>query len=149
MTRVTLPRGAVDWPLEEATIVRAVGASESTGRRTLRLGHARRCRPFALLTWGYRPESTIHSVAIGADEQLFHPVPGSAFPCMLEYAEFERLLDRRADGHDAVRALWRLFSYQGLDLPPVGLGVRFEVELEGPFDHVVFLTKMPVLTESP
>lgn len=146
MTLFTVPRGMQEWPLEEPTIVR-VPWNSAMGRARLELRPQRRCRPFALLTWGCRPESTIHSIFIGDEEQLLGPVPGGAFPCMLEYADFEPLLDRRADDHHAIRALWRLFSYQNIYLPHVELGGAFSIELEGPFEHIVFLTKMPVIEE--
>ena len=142
----TAPRGMQEWPLEEPTIVR-VPWDARTGRRQIDLHPQRRCSPFALLTWGHRPESAIRSILIDCEEQLIGPVSGGAFPCMLERVEFERLLDKRPDGHDAVRCLWRLFSYQGLDLPAVELGAQWSIELDGPFEHLVFLTKMPVIEE--
>lgn len=116
---------------------------ESTARRTLEIKPQRPCRPFALMTWGHRPESTIHELTVGRDGQMMQAVPGGVFSSLLEWEEFERLLDKRPDGHDAVRALWRLFSYITIDLPDVPLGTTIGLDVEGPFEHLVVLAKMP------
>jgi hypothetical protein len=141
-----LPRGTVEWPLEEVAIIRVPHDGRSD-RRKIELRPARRARPFALLTWGCRPESAIYSIAIEENEQLIQATPGGAFPCMLDYVEFCRLLDSRQDGHDAVRAVWRLFSFQGLMLDNIERGARLTIDLDGPFEHVVFLARMPVLAQ--
>lgn len=112
-------------------------------RRSIELRPQRPSKPFALLAWGYRPESTIHSILVGFEEQLVAPVAGSVFSSLLDYEEFERLLDRRVDGHDAVRALWRLFRYSELDIATANLGTTIIVELSGPFEQLVFLATMP------
>lgn len=128
---------------DEPAVIRFDGARASTGRRTLSTRLSRPARPFAVLTWGCRPESTIHAIAVDEKNELVSSIAGTVFGSLLAEDEFERLLDRRPDGHDAVRALWRLFSYHPLAMSPVGVEQRLTVDIEGPFDHLVLLAKMP------
>lgn len=114
-------------------------------RRSFELRPQRICRPFALLSWGYRPESTLWSLKVGFREQLVQPVPLGAFSSLLTRGEFEGLLDRRPDGHDAVRALWRLFSYHELAIDTAELGQTLTLEVEGPFELIAVIASMPTL----
>lgn len=116
---------------------------ESTARRTLEIKPQRPCQPFALMTWGHRPESILHGISVGFERQMTKSVPGGVFSSLLEWQEFEHLLDKRPDGHDAVRALWRLFAYITIDLPYVNFGSTLSLDVEGPFEHLVVLAKMP------
>lgn len=114
-------------------------------RRSFELYPQRPSKPFALLCWGYRPESTLWGLRVGTEEQLVQPVPLSVFSSMLDYPDFESLCERRADGHDAIRALWRLFRYQELDFDTTLLGTSIAFDVEGPFEHIVLLATMPVI----
>lgn len=130
------------YPHEETCVIRAP-RWESTARRQIELKPQRPCQPFALMIWGHRPESTVYDLSVGNEAQMMKAVPAGTFSSLLEWEEFEALLDRRHDGHDAVRALWRLFTYVSLDLPYAHLGTKITLDVEGPFEHLVVLAKMP------
>jgi len=129
-------------PFEETCVIIAPDWS-STARRQIELKPRRPCEPFALMVWGHRPESAIHGLFIGGEQNLEKSAPLGIFSSLLEWAEFDALLDRRQDCHHAVRALWRLFSYITLELPHVPLGTTLTLDVDGPFEHLVVLAKMP------
>lgn len=131
---------------EEVCVLRAPLWDRSE-RRQVEIKPQRPSQPFAILAWGYRPESAIHQLKIGNASQLVCAVPGNWFSSMLTIEEFDRLLDKRPDGHDAVRALWRLLGYQVVDMARAEFGTTITLDLSGPFEQLVLLARMPEWTE--
>lgn len=131
---------------EEACIIRAPLSSQRE-RRSIDLHPQRPSRPFAILTWGCRPESTVHGVQIGMRQQLLRSMPGSWFSSLLSLEEFDGLCERRPDGHDAVRALWRLFGYERLEMERTEFGSTITLDVSGPFERLLLLAHMPEWTE--
>jgi hypothetical protein len=132
-------------PRYDTVIVRLPEDGRSE-RRLIELYQQEPFRPAALLLWGAKAETKVRDILTGLESQFMTVVPGCLFESELSFAEFQALLKprREIDATPAiadadVRQLGLIFR---IDMPSLPVGMPLSLDIEGGYDHGVFLGHM-------
>jgi hypothetical protein len=114
------------------------------GRRKLEVKPQRMFKAAAIMVWGATEKTVLHQIEVAGEPELVGPILLRAyFKATIPFQDFEALLISRPDDHPCLPSLDKLGPYGDIYLTTLSLGTSFEVDVEGPFDHAVFIGKGP------
>jgi hypothetical protein len=100
-------------------------------------------KPTAILIWGAQRKTVVHQVLVACERELVGPVDAAAFePTEISHDDFCKLLVYRGD-EQILPSLESLGAHADVYFPTLELGCSFEVDIEGTFEHAVFIGQSP------
>lgn len=116
----------------------------ATVRRKLTVKPTRLFKATALLVWGATEKTVLHRLTVAGERELEGPILLQAYyQARLPFEEFERLLVPRPDDHPMLPSLAAIGDWGDIYLSAVTLGTEITIDVEGSFEHALFIGKAP------